>query len=413
MKLLWLCNMMPGKIRQAITGNVNAGGLWVDQVLDGLLREQVRVFVLCPGTGDRGQLNDLCTYVTFQPGKPYQYLPQQETLFRETLQQVQPDVVHIWGTEYSHTLAMVNACHQAGLLEHTVISIQGLCSAYTGHYAEGLPGKVYYGRTLRDILRQDSIRQQQKKFALRGKLEVEALQKAKHVIGRTDWDRACTQAINPELTYHFCNETLREDFYQGQWQYAQCRKHRIFASSCAYPIKGFHYLLEAFRQVLRQYPDATLAVPGKNVLEIPAYRLEGYQKYLKRLILAYDLSDKVTFLGNLSAEQMKQEFLQANVFVLPSTVENSPNSLGEAMVLGVPCVASDVGGVAQLLKGGGEGYVYPSTAPYLLAYDIQQVFKKEEQAEKMGSAASTHALETHDPEKNLRDLLQIYRSLAR
>lgn len=83
------------------------------------------------------------------------------------------------------------------------------------------------------------------------------------------------------------------------------------------------------------------------------------------------------------------------------------------MVLGVPCVASDVGGVAQLLKGGGEGYVYPSTAPYLLAYDIQQVFKKEEQAEKMGSAARTHALETHDPEKNLRNLLQIYRSLAR
>lgn len=82
------------------------------------------------------------------------------------------------------------------------------------------------------------------------------------------------------------------------------------------------------------------------------------------------------------------------------------------MVLGVPCVASDVGGVAQLLKADREGYVYPSTAPYLLAYDIQRIFEKEDQAGEMAAAARAHALVTHDPEKNLKDLLQIYETLA-
>ena len=126
----------------------------------------------------------------------------------------------------------------------------------------------------------------------------------------------------------------------------------------------------------------------------------------------YGLGDRVEFLGSLSAEQMKQEFLQANVFVLPSTVENSPNSLGEAMLLGLPCIASDVGGVSSLLENGSEGWLYPSTAPYVLAGQILEVFAKEEQAAEMGHKARIRARQTHDPQTNLQTLLDIYRKLT-
>ena len=108
---------------------------------------------------------------------------------------------------------------------------------------------------------------------------------------------------------------------------------------------------------------------------------------------------------------MKQAYLQSNVFVLPSTIENSPNSLGEAMLLGVPCVAADVGGVSTMLRPG-EGYVYPSTAPYMLAHYIMEVFRMEERAEEMGALARQHALKTHAPEENLNRLLEIYREIA-
>ncbi|HIS58965.1 MAG TPA: glycosyltransferase family 4 protein, partial [Candidatus Faecousia faecipullorum] len=85
-----------------------------------------------------------------------------------------------------------------------------------------------------------------------------------------------------------------------------------------------------------------------------------------------------------------------------------PNSLGEAMLLGVPSVASDVGGVADMMDHGKEGYICQPTAPYMLAHHICRIFRMEEDAENLGSAARAHAQKTHDPEKNLAALLHIY-----
>ena len=411
MKLLWLCNMAPSAVQEKISGKAK-GGLWVDHVLSDLRQQDLEIRILCPGKGEKGTLDEGCSFATFSEGLPYVYLPELEKLFQEELKAFQPDVIHVWGTEYGHTLAMVNAAEQAGMLEHLTVSIQGLCSVYAGHYAEGVPFDVQRRSTFRDRIRRDNIRSQQEKFALRGKLEAEALQKVRHVIGRTAWDEACACQINPEAQYHFCNETLREPFYEGQWDYQRCRRHRIFASSCVYPIKGFHYLLEAFGEVVKTYPDATLAVPGRSFLTVDSLHRSGYQKYLADLARRYGVEDKIEFLGSLSAEGMKAAFLEANVFVLPSTIENSPNSLGEAMLLGVPCVASDVGGVTTMMVHGREGYIYQSTAPYMLAYYIKTVFAQQERAETLGHAAKEHACRTHDPERNLQDLLEIYRSLA-
>lgn len=414
MKLLWLCNMVPGAVKKAITGK-EGNGLWVDHVLQDLRRqEDLTIRILCPGSkASSGIVDAQCSYAVFETKLPYQYLPETEVLFRTELTAFKPDTIHIWGTEYAHTLAMVNAAQQEAVLDRVVVSIQGLCSIYATHYAEGVPERVIRGITFRDMLRQDNIPQQKRKFVLRGELEVQALEKCRHVIGRTCWDKACTQQINPEATYHFCNETLRPCFYEDMWSYEICRTHRIFASSCVYPVKGFHYLLEAFAEVVKRYPDATLAVPGRSYLKTNLLRQSSYQKYLAELTRKYGLEDRIEFLGSLDAEGMKAAYLQANVFALPSTIENSPNSLGEAMLLGVPCVAADVGGVMTMMTHETEGFVYQSTAPYMLAHYICKVFDMEDRAEAVGLAARKHALKTHDPEDNLRDLLNIYQEIGK
>ena len=414
MRLLWLCNVAPSQLRQAAGGKPGSGW-WLDHAFSDLRKTGLTMHILYPEETGRGKLDETCSYAAFRRPDRHKYDAAMEIFFGQELADFQPDVIHIWGTEYAHTLAMLRACEKAGLLEQTAVSIQGLCTAVARHYTEGIPYAVQRRFSFRDFLRQDNILQQQKKYALRGNMETQALRITRHVIGRTDWDRACTSHLAPQAQYHFCNETLRDPFYNGRWAYEACEKHRIFASSCVYPIKGFHYLLEAFALVLRRYPDATLAAPGVSFLDRgPKSRLrrESYQNYLAELAGQYHLEEKITFLGKLTPEGMKEQYLRANVFVLPSTVDNSPNSLGEAMLLGTPCVAADVGGVSTMLNHGREGLLYPSSDPEMLAYDICRIFEMEDQAENLGAQASRHAARTHDPEKNLEDLLTIYRQLS-
>ena len=415
MKLLWLCNSAPGVVRSAISGNPASAVNWVDHVLSGLRGQGVTVRILFRGSGGEGTLDNGCSFASFPETLPYVYRPELETRFREEIRAFQPDVIHSWGVEYDHALAMVNAAETEGMLPHMAASIQGLCGFIAEHYTDGIPEKVQNSNTFRDFVRKDNILQQKEKFVLRGKLEAEAIRKLHHVIGRTDWDRSCTAMLNPGVQYHFCNETLREPFYEDCWSYKACRKHRVFASSCAYPVKGFHYLLEAFGEVLKTYPDATLAVTGRSFLPGDfkgKLRRGAYEKYMGSLVKHYHLEEKIQFLGNLSAEEMKAAYLNANVFALPSTIENSPNSLGEAMLLGVPCVASDVGGVTNLMEQDTEGFLYPSARSDLLARHILELFAMEEEAAALGQAARAHAMVTHDPEKNLQTLMEIYRELA-
>jgi len=409
MKLLWLCNMVPGAVKKELTGKPG-NGLWVDHVLQDLRDlEDLEIRILCPYKREKsGNLDAKCSFRTFRTKEPYRYLPELEQQFELELAEYRPDVIHSWGVEYAHSLAMANAAEKTGNLHRMAVSIQGLCCYIERHYCEGIPYGVQHSVTLRDFLRRDNLAQQQKKFRLRGELEKQTLGKVQHIIGRTHWDRGCTQAINPDARYHSCNETLRNPFYEDAWQYEHCRKYHIFAPSCSYPVKGFHHLLEAFAEVLKTYPDATLAVPGKSYLKAGFLRRGSYQKYLADLTRQYGLEEKIEFLGSLDAEGMKENLLKANVFAMPSTIENSPNALGEAMILGVPCVASDVGGVTTLMTHREEGYVYQSTAPYMLAYFIKSLFEQGQAAQTMGLAARSHALSVHDPETNLQNLLRIY-----
>lgn len=415
MRILWLCNMIPGRIQEQLTGK-SGGGLWVDHVLAGLMeRKDCAVRLLCKGTQSvTGQLEET-GYVIFQEKVPQKYYPELEALFRQQLKDFQPDVIHIWGTEFGHTLAMMNACETEGLLDKAVISIQGLCAFVPRHHNEGIPEKWIHRYSLRDFLRQDNLAQEAQTYAKRGVLELEALKKAKHVIGRTEWDRACTSQVSPNAQYHFCNETMREPFYTDTWSYASCSKHQIFGPNWKDPSKGVHYLFEAFAQVLKDYPDATICFTGSSVYPTSwkgKLKMRAHHKYLISLMDQYGIRDKVKFLGHLSAEEMKAAYLSSNVYVLPSNVENSPNTVCESMLLGVPCVSSDTGGLMKMMLHGKEGFLYQSTAPYMLAYYIKQVFAMEEEAEKIGQAARKHALQTHDPDTNLKTLLEIYEKVA-
>ena len=235
------------------------------------------------------------------------------TYLHEILDIIKPDIVHIFGTEYAHTLAMVNFYQKKNI--NTIISIQGLVSICARHYIACLPANIQNRFTIRDFIKQDNLKQQQNKFKKRGVFEIEALQKVKHIIGRTTWDRACAFQINPNAQYHFCNETLRDEFYKHTWDINRCEKHSIFISQGYYPIKGLHFMLEAMPLILKKFPDARLYVSGQNITKFNTLKeklkITSYGKYIRHLIMKNNLEGSLFFTDILDEKQMCERYLKS------------------------------------------------------------------------------------------------------
>jgi len=416
MKVMWLCNTPTINVAEAYNLPQPAQGGWLISVSEALEKnEKIEFLFVLPNvkniekiayTEKKGSLYIAMNTVSMDDSSAV-------CAFEEILRKTEPDIIHIWGTEYRHSYAMTMAAKKLCMSKKVVVSIQGLVGMIAKHYMGGIPARYQVFPSIRDILRRDTLRKQQKSLKQRGKYEKALLESVDHVIGRTFWDEACVRFMNPQVRYHFNNETLRKEFYSSRWEYEKCEKHSIFVSQSHYPIKGFHYLLEAVNLLKERYDDIKIYISGYDNALKTGILATAYGKYVQRLIKKYDLSPNIHYVGMLSAEEMKKHFLKAEVFVSPSVIENSPNSVGEAMMLGVPIVAANVGGICTMLQHGKDGYLYQADAPYLLAYYISQYFEGRKKEEEFGANARIHAQETHDKEKNIKDLIAIYEQIMK
>lgn len=419
MNILWVINIPLPEASKLMGEKPSPFGGWLINASKDLTnKEDVKLSIAFPSNkaNKYKELKDeKINYYPFIPVKETDVkVIQYNQSFEILLNNIKPDVVHIYGTEIAHTLSMVNVCKKLGI--ETIISIQGLVSIYAQHIYANLPFSAVYSFTLRNLLRKDSVYMHKKVFEIRGKNEIESLKKTNHIIGRTTWDKACSSQINPQAKYHFCNETLREEFYKHQWDVNDCETYSIFLSQGQYPIKGLHYMLEAMPLILKKFPQAKVYISGKDITKSDSIKdkllMTHYGKYIRKMIKGLGLERNVVFTGPLDEEKMCQRYLKSHVFVCPSSIENSPNSLGEAMVLGVPCVASDVGGVSDMLKHKDEGFVYQTDAPYMLAHYVSEIFENEDLTLKFSKNARERALKTHDRDENTRRLIEIYNEIV-
>jgi glycosyltransferase involved in cell wall biosynthesis len=419
LKILWLVNIILPPIAQNLSISFSNSGGWLTGLSNDLLKcENIELAVCFPMSNEikliKGKVDNLIYYGFPQKAiSNINYDITTEKYLKEIISDFKPDIVHIFGTEFSHSLAMTKAFNNP---EKTIINIQGLVSICSKHYYANLPNNVVDRFTFRDFIKQDNIAQQAKKFYKKGKYEIEAIKNANHIVGRTDWDRACTMQINPNAKYHFCNETLRDEFYKHTWDINECGKYSIFISQGNYPIKGLHFILEALPEIIKRFPKTHLYVAGGNIIKndtlMDKVKLSSYGKYILELIKKYKLSDFITFTGSLNEQQMCERFLKSNVFVSASSIENSPNSVGEAMILGVPTISSDVGGVKNMLYHNVDGFLYQHDAPYMLAYYVCKIFESDELANLLSENAIKHARMTHNRQNNLENMLRIYEEVA-
>lgn len=419
MKVLWLCNIILPKVAKELNLKASNKEGWLSGICSRVEKDSDFELAVCfPVPKEfacfKRRINGV-TYFGFVEDTvhPECYDASLEDSLREIVDEYGPDVIHIFGTEYPHTLAMCRVCRDKS--EKILIGIQGIMEIYKDHYFDGLPLNVINRATFRDYLKSDSLKQQQDKYSKRAINEIEAVKIAGNVTGRTPFDVGFAANTNPNAKYHFMNETLRSEFYEGNWDIDYCEKYSIFLSQGNYPIKGLHVMLEAMPKILKKYPAAKVYVAGDVITRFKSLKdkikISSYGLYIRELIRKNHLEGKIIFTGSLNAEAIRNRLLQSNVFVCPSSIENSPNSLGEAMILGVPCISSNVGGISGIFDEGEDGLFFENQDYDKLAECVISLFDDKYLQAKFSQHASMHAHRTHNPDINYKRLLEIYNEI--
>jgi len=247
------------------------------------------------------------------------------------------------------------------------------------------------------------------RFKRRCMVENLSIKNNHHFIGRTLWDRAHLRSINPYASYHECNEVLRSAFYQESTVVEKRAAPTIVATWGTSPLRGTHVLLRALALVRKAVPEVKLRLPRGKFKR--SRWLRGYWSHLDNLIHQLDLSDVVTLLPGLSAEEYASEIRQAHVSVLASLIENSPNTLCEAMILGTPSITSFVGGIPSLVVDEETALSFPPGEHAVLAEQLIRLLNDSTLAIRISRSAREVARIRHDPKTIAHRTSEIYEEI--
>lgn len=321
---------------------------------------------------------------------------------RQCVDFVKPDLIHVHGTE-----GMMGQCVYFVKDIPVVFSIQGLIAPYKEKYFSGIPKyDAYRYDNLFDIVIGIGIRTQWKSFLYRAKREISYIKEAKYIYGRTFWDKYCTLAINPGRKYYKVNEILRPEFYSKQWKgYISKDKIRIVSTISGGIYKGFETVLKtAF--LLKTYGNIDFE-----------WHVAGYTQKTKWVQICEKISRiaakrvNIKFYGRIDAGKLSDLLCSSDFYVHVSHIENSPNSVCEAMLLGMPVIATFTGGTASLLQDQKEGILYQDGDPYVLSGAIINLCKNPQYAINLGASAYKIAHYRHDKERVVKELLDGYKSI--
>ena len=332
----------------------------------------------------------------------------------EIISAVNPQIVQIEGTEFPHSRAMEQAARENGI--PAVVSLQGILNGQYQYQCGQLPiDEMMFSRSIKNIVSAWTLHLRKTRwYKKRMPGEAKIISEIDYMIGRTTWDRAHAYKLNPNAKYFSCNRTLRPPFYEKRWDINNIERHSIYIGNGYYALKGVHFVVQALPELIRDYPDVKVYVAGHKPFyegdKRPFYK-KGYGLYLEKLIKDLGVGEYIVFTGSLKADEVADRLSRTHAYVLCSAIENSPNTLGEAMMIGTPCVAAYVGGVSDMATDGVEALFYRNDDPALLAWNVKRVFDDDSVALQMSENARKRALVTHDQERNAEQLTSIYKSI--
>lgn len=323
--------------------------------------------------------------------------PYYEEKFKKVIDDFQPDVIHIFGSELYQGLAARVADEIP-----TVLHIQGLLSLSIYIF---LPPSVsaweFYmsGKGLKGMYHNYQYLAYWHRSVHREKATLRAVP---HVIGRTDWDRQALAVLNPKAKYHYGGEILRDVFYDEKERRIPIKP--VITSTISFPTyKGYDVILKVANIL-------------KNEMQLDfEWNVFGNVQpdFMEKHIGLRHKDLNINLRGVASAEDIRDALLCSTLYFHPSYVENSPNSVGEAQLTGIPVVASRVGGTDSMVAHEKTGFLYPVTDPYMAAYYIKRLIDNKEENMAIGIKAREIALVRHDKRQIVKELLDVYEQIKK
>lgn len=328
----------------------------------------------------------------------YKYIDEQYIKkYLDVINDFNPSVIHIWGTENNFGLI----CKYIKV--PVIIHLQGIINPnLNAFFPPNISLKDY---ALKDGYYPLEISRNKKEYEgwkYIAERESEIFKQCQYFMGRTEWDRILTEIYSENAKYFHCEEALRDEFYiNKKWQPQRFNKFKII-TTISYPLyKGGDLILKT----------ASLLKNEMNLdFEWNVFGIDNL-KFQEQLIGIRAVDVNLALKGVATSEQLQSELLTANVFVHPSYIDNSPNSVCEAQISGLPVVACNVGGVSSLIENNVTGILVPANDPYSLAYRIKELCISESNSKKISVEAIKVATNRHNLDGVLSNLISIYKTL--
>jgi glycosyltransferase involved in cell wall biosynthesis len=406
MKILWFVNHCMADLAKELGKPLPTSGSWLVEISKQISSFcDIELNIVCPSkhTSKVKNINGIKYYLikTSIADKYMKPTKQLSKSYMDLLDEIKPDIIHIQGSEYAFGLAFLRQKEVP-----VVISIQGLISEIVkGNYSWADINKKYNLINNLIIFLPQFITNIINRF--RANAEVEQLKSCNYIIGRTLWDRAHSYFYNPNAKYYFLQETIRETFLRTKWDINRINKYTVFcAGGYRSPLKGAHKVLEAVALLKNEFPKIQVRITGEDPRYFP--HKHGYTRFIINRIKALKIDEHVYFTGILDEKQMAEEFSKAHVYVMGSSIENSSNTMGEAMCVGTPSVISYVGGLPSLAFDEVEVLFYRFGDVEQMAWQIRRIFKEENLAKTLSETSRKRAVIQYSTENIGENLIRIY-----
>ena len=418
MKILWITNRPIGAGERKLNLKPKSG-TWLEPALNGLKEyPELSIDVSSPAKVEKVESfsEDGVGYYFFPScdEKIYPWDSEKcKNVWKEIITSSHPDLIVIWGTEYAFGLCAETV---AGNIP-VVIEIQGIVASVWQYYLGGMTaGEIIKSYSIWNIIKHTGLLKKRKQLKTAVEIEKKMIEMSGNIIVENEWATCRIKAISPRSSIYYHNLNINEAFLTAEKSYDKTEKNSVFCSAPGYPLKGLHYLIRALGIVKITHPNIKLYVPGINdpykKSRKSRLKQDGYEKYIMKLIDELDLRDNIVFLGRLSSQQMSERMVSCEVMVIPSAIENHSITLREAMTIGMPCIASYVGGIPEVLYHKQNGLLYRFDDYQQCAYYINMCLENKEMAQKMGENARNDMLQHIHPAKTIKQLVDIYNEVV-